>query len=268
MAVDPAARIHSAALVEPGAVIGPGAEVGAFAVIGPEVTLGARVQVKAHAIVTGWTVIGEESIVFPFANVGDIPQDLKYRGEHTRLIVGARARIREGVTLNIGTEGGGGLTRIGDDCLFMTGAHVGHDCRVGNRVIMANNTALGGHCVIGDDVVIGGLAGVHQFVRVGDGAMIGAMTKITRDVIPYALVDEARGRLSGINVIGLRRRDVPRHEITALKAAFDVLAGEDGTFAERARHVAEAHDGHLAQAVAAFILEGSERSFLTPPRVG
>jgi len=268
MGVDPAAHIHPSALVEPGAVIGPGAEIGTFAVIGPDVTLGARVRVKAHAIVTGLTAIGADTVIFPFANVGDEPQDLKYRGERTRLNVGARNRIREGVTLNTGTEGGGGITRIGDDCLFMTGAHVGHDCQVGSRVIMANNTALGGHCLIGDDVVIGGLAGVHQFVRVGEGAIVGAMTKITRDVLPYALVDEARGELAGINLVGLKRRGVARDEIMALKAAFDVLAGDEGTFAERARRVAESQEGDLAQAVAAFILEGSERSFLTPPRRG
>lgn len=268
MSVDPSAQIHPAAIVETGAVIGPEVGIGPFAVIGPEVTLGPGVTVRAHAIVTGWTEIGAGSIIFPFANVGDIPQDLKYRGERTRLIVGARARIREGATLNTGTDGGGGATRVGDDCLFMTGAHVGHDCTVGDRVIMANNTALGGHCLIGDDVVIGGLAGVHQFVRVGEGAIIGAMSKITRDVIPHAHVDEARGELSGLNLIGLKRRGVPRDEIATLRAAFAELSGGAGTFADRARRIAETHDDSRVLAIAAFILDGSDRSFLTPPGRG
>ena len=144
--------------------------MGPFAVIGPEVSLGAGVTVKTHAVVTGRTEIGADTVIFPFATIGEVPQDLKFKGEVTRLVVGARNRIREHVTMNTGTEGGGGVTRVGDDCLFMAGAHVAHDCVVGDRVIMVNNSALAGHCVIGDDAIIGGLSGIHQFVRIGRGA--------------------------------------------------------------------------------------------------
>ena len=172
MSVDPTARIHPSAVVEPGAVIGAGCQIGPFALIGPEVVLGAGVVVKSHAVVTGWTSVGDDTVIFPFACVGEVPQDLKFKGERTRLVVGARCRIREGATLNTGTEGGGGLTQIGDDCLLMTGAHIGHDAIVGNRVILANQVAIAGHCQIGDDVIIGGLSGIHQWVRVGRGASL------------------------------------------------------------------------------------------------
>ena len=152
---------------------------------------------KSHAVITGWTEIGEESVIFPFATVGEVPQDLKYAGEHTRLVVGKRCRIREAATLNTGTEGGGGVTRVGDDVLIMTGAHVGHDAQIGDRVILVNHVAVAGHCVLGDDVIVGGLSGIHQWVRIGQGAIIGAVTMVTNDVIPYGLVQGPRGELDG-----------------------------------------------------------------------
>jgi UDP-N-acetylglucosamine acyltransferase len=192
--IDPTAQVHPSAMVEDGARVGAGCRVGAFAVIGPEVTLAEGVEVKSHAVVTGWTEIGAATVIFPFACVGEVPQDLKYRGERTRLVVGARCRIREGATLNTGTEGGGGVTRVGDDCLFMANAHVAHDCQVGNRVILVNNASVAGHCVLEDDVIVGGLSGIHQWVRVGRGAIIGAVTMVTNDVIPHGLVQGPRGR--------------------------------------------------------------------------
>ena len=207
MTISPGARIHPSAHIEPGAIVAVGAEVGPFSLIGAEVTLGENVVVKSHAVVTGWTEIGEGTVIFPFATVGEIPQDLKFKGERTRLIVGARCRIREGATLNTGTEGGGGVTRVGDDCLLMTGAHVGHDAVLGNRVILANQVAIAGHCVIGDDVIIGGLSGIHQYVRIGRGAIIGAVTMVTNDVVPFGLVQGPRGELDGLNLVGLKRRD-------------------------------------------------------------
>ncbi len=211
--------------------------IGPFCLIGPQVRLGANVMVKSHAVVTGRTEVGPETVVFPFACIGEVPQDLKYRGEETRLVVGARSRIREGVTMNIGTEGGGGITRVGDDCLFMAGAHVGHDAQVGDRVIVANQAALAGHCVIEDDVIIGGLSGVHQWVRIGRGAIIGAVTMVTNDVIPYGLVQAPRGVLDGLNLVGLKRRGVARADITALRAAYQMLAQGEGTFLDRARRL-------------------------------
>ena len=154
--------IHPSAVIDPAAQIGTGVRIGPFSLIGPEVTLGDGVEVKSHAVVTGWTDIGSETVIFPHATVGEVPQDLKYAGERTRLIIGARCRIRDGVTLNTGTAGGGGITRVGDDCLLMTGCHIGHDAQLGNRVILANAVAIAGHCQIGDDVIIGGLSGIHQ----------------------------------------------------------------------------------------------------------
>ena len=257
-------RIHPMAVVEPGAQIGPGCEIGPFAIIGAEVTLGAGVVVKPHAIVTGWTDVGAGTVIFPGACVGEVPQDLKFRGERTRLVIGARCKIREGATLNTGTEGGGGLTQIGDDCLLMTGAHVGHDARLGDRVILANQAAIAGHCQIGDDVIVGGLSGVHQWVRVGRGAIIGAVTMVTNDVLPYGLVQGPRGALDGLNLVGLKRRGVERGDITAMRAAFQMLAQGEGSFLDRARRLAEETDSAFVREMTDFILSASDRSFLTP----
>ncbi|NUB43376.1 acyl-ACP--UDP-N-acetylglucosamine O-acyltransferase [Fertoebacter nigrum] len=256
--------IHPSAVIEPGAVIGEGCTIGPFALIGPEVTLGAGVVVKSHAVVTGWTEVGAGTVIFPFAVVGEVPQDLKYRGEHTRLIVGERCRIREGATLNTGTEGGGGVTRVGDDCLLMTGAHVGHDAQVGNRVILANQAAVAGHCVLGDDVIVGGLSGIHQWVRVGRGAIIGAVTMVTNDVLPHGLVQGPRGDLDGLNLVGLKRRGVNRAEITALRAGYQMLAQGEGTFLQRAQRLHDETDSDHVREMTDFILAASDRSFLTP----
>jgi len=256
--------IHPTAIIEPGATLGQGVRIGAYAYVGPEVTLGDGVVLKNHACVTGWTEIGPETVIFPFAVVGEVPQDLKFAGERTRLIVGARNRIREGATLNTGTAGGGGVTRVGDDNLFMTGAHVGHDCIVGNRVVMVNQAALAGHCVIGDDVIIGGLSGIHQWVRIGEGAIIGAVTMVTNDVIPHGLVHAARGELEGLNLVGLKRRGLARAEIAALRAAYRELASGEGSFAERAERLAASTESEEVRKITAFILGESGRSFLTP----
>jgi UDP-N-acetylglucosamine acyltransferase len=264
MTIHPEARVHPSSVVEPGAVIGAGCEIGPFCMIGAEVVLHDRVVVKSHAVVTGRTEIGSETVIFPFATVGEVPQDLKYKGEKSRLVVGQRCRIREGATLNLGTEGGGGVTRVGDDVLIMTGAHVGHDAQIGNRVILVNNVAIAGHCVLGDDVIVGGLSGVHQFVRIGQGAIIGAVTMVTNDVIPYGLVQAPRGELDGLNLVGLKRRGVERGEITALRAAYQMLAQGEGTFLDRARRLGEETDSVHVREVTDFILSASDRSFLTP----
>jgi UDP-N-acetylglucosamine acyltransferase len=264
MAIHGSAVIHPSAVVEPGATIGADSTIGPFAVVGPEVTLGARVTVKSHAVLTGWTEVGDDCTIWPFATVGEVPQDLKFKGERTRLVIGARCRIREGATLNTGTEGGGGVTRVGDDCLIMTGAHVGHDAQIGNRVILVNNVAIAGHVVLGDDVIVGGLSGIHQWVRVGQGAIIGAVTMVTNDVIPYGLVQAPRGELDGLNLVGLKRRGTDRAEITALRAAYQTLAQEEGSFQDRARRLAEDSDSPLVREITDFILAKSDRSFLTP----
>ena len=264
MSISATALIHASAHVEPGAVIGDGARVGPFSLIGAEVTLGAGVDVKSHAVVTGWTDIGAGTVIFPFATVGEIPQDLKFAGERTRLVVGARCRIREGATLNTGTAGGGGVTRVGDDCLLMTGAHVGHDAVLGDRVILANQVAVAGHCVIGDDVIIGGLSGIHQFVRIGRGAIIGAVTMVTNDVLPFGLVQGPRGILDGLNLVGLKRRGVDRADITAMRTAYQMLAQGEGSFLDRTRRLAEETESVYVREMTDFILSASDRSFLTP----
>lgn len=265
MAIDPSASIHPSAVVESGTNIAAGCQIGPFCHVGREVTLHEGVVLKSHAVVTGLTEIGAETVIFPFANIGDIPQDLKYAGEKTQLIVGKRNRIREGVTMNTGTDGGGGVTRVGDDNLFMTGAHVGHDAIVGNHVVVANQSAIAGHCIIEDGVIIGGLSGIHQFVRIGRGAIIGAVTMVTNDVIPYGLVQGPRGALDGLNLVGLKRRGVAKEDITALRAAYQALAQGEGAFQERARRLSEeAPNSQYVRDVIDFVLKGSDRSFLTP----
>jgi UDP-N-acetylglucosamine acyltransferase len=261
--ISPEARIHPTAVVEEGARVASGVVIGAFAVVGPDVVLDEGVELKPHAYVTGDTRIGRDSIVFPFAVVGEVPQDLKFGGEKARLRIGARNRIREHATIHIGTEGGGGVTRIGDDGLFMGGCHIAHDCQIGNRVIVVNHAALAGHVQIGDDVIIGGLAGIHQWVRVGQGAMIGGLAKVVRDVIPYGLVDGPNAQLGGLNLVGLRRRGVEKAEIHALRAAFEVLRAGEGSFAQRAASL-DPGTGTLVQELLAFITAETDRQFLTP----
>ncbi|MCC5982965.1 MAG: acyl-ACP--UDP-N-acetylglucosamine O-acyltransferase [Rhodobacteraceae bacterium] len=257
-------QIHPSAVIEAGARIGPGCRIGPFAIIGPEVTLADGVEVKSHAVVTGWTDVGAGSVIFPFACVGEVPQDLKYAGERTRLIVGARCRIREGATLNTGTAGGGGVTRVGDDCLLMTGVHIGHDAQVGNGVIMANQVAIGGHAVIADKVVIGGLSGVHQFVRIGTGAMIGAVLMVAHDVLPYAMVRGPRGEVDGLNLVGLKRRGASREELRALRDAYDALAAPERSLQDTAQALLQSTGSPHVREIAAFIAEGSDRAFLKP----
>ena len=258
------AEIHPSALVEPGAQIGEGCRIGPFCHVGPEARLGAGVELKSHVVVTGDTELGDGCIVFPFAVLGEVPQDLKYSGEKTRLVIGAGNRIREHVTMHLGTAGGGGVTRVGNGGLYMAGAHVAHDAQVGDNVVLANSVAIAGHCEIGNDVIIGGLSGVHQWVRIGRGAIIGAVTMVVKDVLPYGLVQSPRGTLDGLNLIGLKRSGAPRGEITALRAAYDALKEGDGTFHERAERLQAEATSPLVQEVAGFILAASDRSFLTP----
>ena len=257
-------QIHPTVVIEPGAQIADEVSIGPFSYIGSAVTLHPGVKIKSHVVVTGNTEIGEETIVYPFAVIGEIPQDLKFNGEETSLKIGKRNKIREHVTVNTGTVSGGGLTSIGDDCLLMTGSHVAHDVKISNKVIIANCSAVAGHCVIEDEVIIGGLSGIHQFVRIGRGAIIGAVTMVTNDVIPFGLVQGPRGSLDGLNLIGLKRRGVDRKDITALRAAFQSLAQGEGTFQDRAKKLGEETTSEYVDAIVSFILGASERSFLTP----
>ncbi|MAY88442.1 MAG: acyl-[acyl-carrier-protein]--UDP-N-acetylglucosamine O-acyltransferase [Pseudooceanicola sp.] len=256
--------IHPSAVIEQGARIGADCTIGPFCVVGAQAVLGDRVELKSHVVIAGDTEVGEDTVIFPFAVIGEIPQDLKFRGEHSKLVVGKRNRIREHVTMNAGTEGGGGVTRVGDDGLFMAGAHIAHDAQIGDRVIVVNNAAIAGHCVLEDDVIVGGLSGIHQWVRIGKGAIIGAVTMVTNDVIPYGLVQAPRGHLDGLNLVGLKRRGVKRSDITALRAAFQMLAQGEGTFQDRARRLGDETESDYVREIVAFVLGDSDRSFLTP----
>ena len=258
------ANIHPSAIIEDGALIGEGCIIGPLCVVGPQVVLDAGVELKSHVVVTGRTHIGAGTVVYSFAVIGEIPQDLKFKGEASRLKIGARNRIREHVTMNAGTEGGGGVTRVGDDGLFMAGCHVAHDAQIGDRVIVVNSAAVAGHCVLEDDVIIGGLSGIHQWVRIGRGAIIGAVTMVTNDVIPYGLVQAQRGGLDGLNLVGLKRSGVSRADITALRAAFQMLAQGEGTFQDRARRLGDDTDSEYVREIVNFVLGDTDRSFLTP----
>lgn len=258
------ADIHPSAVIEQGAVIGQGCSIGPFCHIGPHVVLHDNVTLKSHVVVTGQTEIGSGTTVYSFAVLGEIPQDKKFNGEETKLIIGERNRIREHVTMNTGTQGGGGVTRVGNDGLFMAGCHVAHDVIIGDRVVLVNSAAVAGHCVLEDDVIIGGLSGIHQFVRIGQGAIIGAVTMVTNDVIPYGLVQAPRGELDGLNLVGLKRKGVARSDITALRAAFQMLAQGEGTFQNRASRLGDDTDSDYVKQIVNFILADSDRSFLTP----
>ena len=231
--IDPTARVAD------GATIGQNVSVGPYCIVGPYVTIGDGCRLVAHVHLTGHTMIGPRSVVHPFASLGSPPQSVKYRGGRTRLIVGADCDIREGVTMNTGTEGDRGETQVGDRCFFMVGSHVAHDCTVGNDVVFANNAVLGGHVTVGDNVVLGGNAAVRQFVRVGEGAMIGGVSGVRADVIPFGYAVGQLADLVGINVVGLKRRGSSRTDIHRLRKAYRILFFGPGSFRARVDVVAE-----------------------------
>lgn len=234
---DTAAVVHPTAIVAPGARLGPGVEIGPWCVVGADVSLGTGVRLLSNVVIDGHTEIGAKCVVHPFAVLGGPPQHLAYKGEPTRLVVGERNIIREHVTMNTGTVAGGGLTRVGDDGLFMAGSHVAHDGRVGDHVVFANNATIGGHVTIGDYVFLGGLSAVHQHSRVGRYAFVGGLAPVTKDVIPYALVGNDAA-LEGMNLVGLKRRGFARETIVDLRTAFRLLFAPEGTFQERLEDVA------------------------------
>lgn len=215
--------IHPTAIVAPGAELAEGVEIGPYAVIGPDVRIGRGTTVGAHAVIEGRTTIGEGNRIFPFAALGAIPQDLKYRGEPAELVIGSENRIREFTTMHIGTAGGGGVTSIGDRNLFMNFSHVAHDCRIGNRVVFANGATLAGHVLVEDHVIVGGLAAVHQFVRLGESSMLGGGAMVVQDVPPFCVVQGDRAGLAGLNVEGLRRRGLSEDDVRTLRGAYRTL---------------------------------------------
>jgi len=233
------AKVHRTAIIEPGAQIGANVLIGPYCVVGSGVLLGEYSMLESHVVVTGSTEIGPHNKILPFASIGHAPQDLKYHGEPSRLLIGSNNVIREHVTMNPGTEGGGMLTEVGSDCLFMVGAHVAHDCRIGNHVIMANNATLAGHVEVADYAILGGLSAIHQFVRIGKHAMIGGMSGVENDVIPYGSAMGNRAFLSGLNIVGLKRRGFSRTVIHDLRKAYRLLFAEEGTMSERIDDVVE-----------------------------
>lgn len=236
-------QIHPTAIVSPDAQMGQNVEIGAFCTVGPKVQLGDGVRLISHVVVDGATQIGGGTTIYPFAFLGGPPQHLAHKGEDTRLVIGERNIIREHVTMHAGTVGGGGVTTVGSDSLYMVGAHVAHDCVVGDRVTFANNATLGGHVVIGDFVFMGGLSAVHQFTRIGRYSFVGGGGVVTKDIIPYGSVWGNHAHLEGLNLVGLKRRGFSREAINALRAAYRLLFADEGTFQERLDDVAEAHAG-------------------------
>ncbi|MDD3030618.1 MAG: acyl-ACP--UDP-N-acetylglucosamine O-acyltransferase [Alphaproteobacteria bacterium] len=259
--------IHPTALIDPAAQLGEGVEVGPFCTVGPNVTLGDRVRLLSHVVVDGRTTIGEETIVYPFAVLGLRPQDLKFKGEASSLEIGKANTIREYVTMHPGTEGGGMVTRVGNNGLFMISVHVAHDCQVGDHVIMSNNATLAGHVRIGDYVVIGGLSAVHQFVRIGAFAIIGGMSGVEKDVIPFGLVKGERAHLAGLNMVGLERRGFSRDAIRALRSAYRMLFAPEGTLSERVEETsAHYKDQDQVEQIIDFIRSCSDRPLCQPRR--
>jgi UDP-N-acetylglucosamine acyltransferase len=259
------AQIHPTAIVAPGAMLADSVVVGPYCIIGENVVLAAGVSIRSHAVVGGRTTIGEGTRIFPFASIGLEPQDLKYRGEASELVIGRNNRIREYVTMNPGTTGGGMVTCVGDNCLFMVGAHVAHDCQIGNNVIMANNATLGGHVLVEDYAILGGLCAVHQYVRIGKHAMIGGMSGVERDVIPYGQVIGDRARLCGLNIIGMQRRGFSRDDIQGLRNAYQFLFSSDGTLSDRVNETAERFRGiGPVDDIIGFIRADSSRAICQP----
>lgn len=256
--------IHSTAIIEDGAQIAPDAKIGPFCTVGKNVVLASGVELVSHVALDGHTEVGEGVKLFPFCTVGLAPQDLKYKGEETKTVIGPRTQIREHASIHRGTVTGSGVTRIGADCLLMATVHIAHDCLLGDGVIISNNVALGGHVEIGDRAVIGGNAALLQFTRVGQGAMVGGLTGVTRDVIPYARAFGTRAELLGLNLIGLKRRGLEKAQLAAINAAYKFLFSGPGVFAERVARLADMYsENSYVQEILAFIATPSRHGILT-----
>ncbi len=251
--------IHPTAVVEPGAQVDPSCEIGAYAVVGPHVRLGARNVLAAHAVVTGHTTLGEGNRVFPHAVLGEIPQDLKYRGEPTRLEIGDRNTFRECVTVNLGTVQGGGVTVVGNGCLLMAYSHVGHDCRIGDGAIIANSVALAGHVILEDHVHISGLAAAHQFCRIGRLSFVSGLTGVAMDVPPYCTVAGPRAELAGLNTVGLQRGGLSEEQIGRIKQAYKIVFRSNLGLAEALAQLEAELGGHPEIAHFVAFVKGSQR---------
>ena len=256
--------IHKTAIIDSNAKISNKVKIGAYTVIGPNVEIDDETEIQSHVNITGNTKIGKNNKIFPFASIGNDPQDLKFQGEETKLEIGDNNKIREYVTINPGTKGGGGLTKVGNNCLFMVSSHIAHDCFVGNNVILANNVPLGGHAQIDDNAIIGGNSAVQQFTRVGKSAMIGGMCGVVRDIIPYGIAHGNRSVLQGLNIVGLRRKNVPNKKIIILSDAYKKIFKNENLTENLSNLSKDFMNNELVMEVIQFIEKDKKRPICTP----
>jgi UDP-N-acetylglucosamine acyltransferase len=256
--------IHKTAIVDPKAKISTNVNIGPYSIIGPNVEIGEDTDINSHVSIAGYTKIGKKNKIYPFSSIGNNPQDLKYNGEKSYLEIGDSNTIREYVSINPGTDGGGGLTKIGNNCLFMVSSHVAHDCVIGDNVVAVNNVAIGGHVQIDDNAIIGGNSAIHQYIRIGKFAMIGGICAVIRDVIPYGLVHGNRSVLQGINLIGLRRKNIPNQEIALLSKAYKEIFKSEN-LSENLKNLSEEFkENDLVKEILKFIQKDKKRPICTP----
>jgi UDP-N-acetylglucosamine acyltransferase len=257
--------IHPSAIVHPTASIGQNVKIGPFCLIGSDVLLGDNVELKSHIIIEGKTTIGNNTVIYPFASIGHAPQDLKYQGESSEIIIGQNNIIREYVTIQPGTIGGGMITMIGDHGLFMVGVHIAHDCKIGSNVILANYVSLAGHVQVYDYAIIGGLSAVLQYVRIGQHAMIGGMSAIDKDIIPFGLAKNERAVLEGLNLVGMKRRGFDKQETLDSVKAIEELFADHGIFADRVNQISQSYKGNvIVEQIINFIQQDNMRAFCQP----
>lgn len=258
-------NIHATAIIDPAASIGKNIKIGPFCIVGPEVILGDNCELKSHIVIEGRTTIGENTVIYPFASIGQPPQILKYAGEKSKVIIGSNNTIREYVTIQAGSKEGGMVTSVGNNCLFMVGVHIGHDCTVGNNVIFANYVSLGGHVYVGDYAIIGGLSAVLQYVRIGEHSMIGGLSAVVRDLIPFGLASSERAVLEGVNLVGMKRRGFDKQEILESSKAVDEIFSGDGVFTDRINKVLEKYEGNsIIKQIVDFLQHDYTRAFCQP----
>jgi UDP-N-acetylglucosamine acyltransferase len=256
--------IHKTAIVDPKAKISANVNIGPYSIIGPNVEIGEDTVINSHVSIAGHTKIGKKNKIYPFASIGNNPQDLKYNGEKSYLEIGDSNTIREYVSINPGTDGGGRLTKIGSNCLFMVSSHVAHDCVIGDNVVAVNNVAIGGHVQIDDNAIIGGNSAIHQFIRIGKFAMIGGICAVIRDVIPYGLVHGNRSVLQGINLVGLRRNNIPNQEIVLLSKAYKEIFKSENLSENLKNLSEELKKNELVIEILKFIQKDKKRPICTP----
>ena len=258
--------IHPTAIIHPNAKVGENTKIGPYCVIGKDVKVGANCDLKSHVVVDGEVNIGDKTNIFSFVSIGSDPQDLKFKGEKTQIIIGDNCKIREYCTINPGTEGGGRVTKVGDNCLLMVGTHVAHDCLISDNVIFANHSTLAGHVNIEKNVVVGALSAIHQFTRIGEGAMIGGMSGITGDVPPFCTAMGNRAKLNGLNIVGLKRNEISKVEISELRKVYNfIFISKKLTFKNRVKEIEEKKNSfYTINKLLGFISEESNRSFCLP----